>query len=100
MDEPLSHSPEKEQGRLLTIDGDPDVVEPFMFGEGMYLSEFYFLCYDMDTSTYVSEKQFSEDIYKDLNEEEDIRMDNSREEHWRDVFEEVHDNKNIHTLRW
>ena len=25
MDEPLSHSPEKEQGELLTIVGDPEV---------------------------------------------------------------------------
>ena len=33
MDEPLSRSPEKEQGDFLTIIGDPEVGEPCMFGE-------------------------------------------------------------------
>ena len=45
MYKPLSNSPEKEQGELLTIDGDPEVGEPFMFGKGIYLSVFYCLCY-------------------------------------------------------
>ena len=36
----------------------------------------------------------------DLNEEEDIRLDAIREEHWRDVAEECEDKKNIHALRW
>ena len=35
----------------------------------------------------------------DLNEEEDIILDEIREEHWRDVYEEVDDDKNIHALR-
>ena len=42
MDEPLSYSPEKEQGGLLTIVRDPEVGEICMFGKGMYFSIFYF----------------------------------------------------------
>ena len=49
-----------------------------MFGKGVYLSAFYFLCYEMDISIDMSEEHVSEEIYPDLNEEEDIRMDNSR----------------------
>ena len=45
MDEPLSNSPEKEQGELLIIYGDPEVREPCMFQRGMYFSVFYCLCY-------------------------------------------------------
>ena len=40
MYEPISHLPEKEQGKILTIIGDPEVGEPYMFGKGMY-----FLCF-------------------------------------------------------
>ena len=36
----------------------------------------------------------------DLNEEEDIILDEIREEHWRDVAEEGDDKKKIHELRW
>ena len=36
----------------------------------------------------------------DLNEKEDIRLDEIREEHWRDVAEEGDDKKKIHALRW
>ena len=36
----------------------------------------------------------------DLNEEEDIRLDAIREEHWRGVSEEGDDNNNIHALMW
>ena len=65
----------------------------------MYLYVFYCLCYEMDISTYMSEDQVPEDRYPDLNEEEDIRLDAIREEHWRYVAEEIDDNKNIHALR-
>ena len=58
------------------------------------------LCYEMDISTDMSEEQVAEERDLDLNEEEDIRMDASREEHWRDIAEEVHDKKNIYDLRW
>ena len=51
-----------------------------MFGKGMYLSVFYCLCYEMDISTDMLEGQVSEEIYPNLNEEEDIRMDYSRKE--------------------
>ena len=38
--------------------------------------------------------------YPDTNEEEDIRMRNSREEHWRDVAEDGKDKNNIYALGW
>ena len=50
-DEPLSNSPKKEQGKLLIIDGNPEIGEPCMFVRGMYLSVFYFLCYVKEIST-------------------------------------------------
>ena len=42
----------------------------------------------------------SEERYLDLNEEDDIRMEVSMEEHWRDVAEDIKDKSNIHALRW
>ena len=100
MDEPLSHSNEKEQGELLTIDGYPEVGETSMFGKGIYLSVFYCLCYEMYISTDMSEEQVSEEIDLDLNEEKDTRMDNSREENWMDVADEGDDKRKINYLRW
>ena len=41
----------------------------------------------------------SEERDPDLNEEEDIIMDEIRDEHWRDVAEEGDDNNKIHALR-
>ena len=55
MDDPLSNLPEKEQGELLIIDGNPEVREPCMFGRGIYLSVFYCLCCVKDMSTYFLE---------------------------------------------
>ena len=59
-----------------------------MFGIGMYLSLFYCLCCVTDISTYMSEYQVTEERYPDLNEEEDIRLDTIREDHWRNISEE------------
>ena len=42
---------------------------------------------DKYISTDVSEDQVVEERYPDLNEEEDIRFDEIRQEHWRDVAE-------------
>ena len=42
----------------------------------------------------------AEERYTDLNDEEDIRLDEIREEHLRDVADEDDDKKNIHALRW
>ena len=55
MDEPISHLPKKQQGELLTINGDSEVVEPCMFGKGIYFSVFYCFCYVTDISTDVLE---------------------------------------------
>ena len=66
----------------------------------MYLSVFYCLCYDTDISTDMLEDQVVEERDPDLNEEEDIRLDEIREEHWRDIAEEGGDKNKIHALRW
>ena len=71
-----------------------------MFVKGMYLYVFYCLCYDTDISTYMLEDQVTEEIDPDLNDKEDIRLDEIREENWRDVSEEGDDKKKIHDLRW
>ena len=51
MEESITLSPEIEEGVPLTINGDPPDGEPRMFVKGMYLSVFYFLCYDTDITT-------------------------------------------------
>ena len=71
-----------------------------MFVKVMYLSLFYCLCYDTNISTDMSEDQMAEERYPDLNEKEDIRFDEIREEYWRDIAEEGDDKKKIHELRW
>ena len=98
IDEPISHLPQKGKGEVLTVDGYPEVVEPCMFGKCMYLSVFYCLCYAKDRSTDMSEGQVTEERDPDLNEEEDIRMEDSSEEYWRGVSEEGGDKKKIHAL--
>ena len=55
MCEPLSRSTEKEQGELLTFVWDTEIGETFMFGNGVYLSVFNFLCCEIGISTYMSE---------------------------------------------
>ena len=41
-----------------------------------------------------------EERYPDPNEEEDIRLDEIREEHCRDVSEEDDEKNKIHAMRW
>ena len=53
----------------------------------------------MDISTYMSEDQVTEERDPDLNEEEDIRLDEIREDHWRCVAEEDANKNKIHALR-
>ena len=71
-----------------------------MFVKGVYLSIFYCLCYDTNIYTDMSEDQVAEERDPYLNEEEDIRLDEISEEHWRDITEEGDDKKKIHALRW
>ena len=66
----------------------------------MYLSVFYCLCYAKDRYKYVSEDQVTEERDTDLNEEEDVRLDAFREDHWRDVAEEGENKKKVNALRW
>ena len=42
----------------------------------------------------------SEEIYPDLNEEDNARMDEIMDEHWRNVAEEGDNKKKINSLRW
>ena len=56
-----------------------------MFERGMYFSVFYCLCYLKEISTDMLEEQVLEDRDLYLNAEEDIRTEDSREEHWGDV---------------
>ena len=98
MDEPKSNLPKKEQGELLIIDGDPEVENPCMFEIGLYFSMFYCLCYVKEISTDMLEGKVSEQRDPDLNEQEDIRMDYSREYHCRDVADDGEYKKNIHAL--
>ena len=46
------------------------------------------------------EEQVLEERDPDLNEEQDIRMEDSREDHWRDFSEDGEDNSNICSLSW
>ena len=84
----------------MTIHGDPEVGEPCVFLKGIYLSVFYFLCYNNDIATDMSEEQVAEERDQDLNEKEDIRFDKIWEDHWRDIAEENDYKKKIHALRW
>ena len=83
MYEAISHSPNKQQGEILTIIGDTEVGEPCMFVKGMYLYVFYCLCYEIYISTDMQKDQVSKEIYLYLNEEKNIRLDATREDHWR-----------------
>ena len=57
MDQVISHSPEKEQGELLTIVGDPEITEPCVFVKFMYLPMFYCLCYFREIPKILWEEQ-------------------------------------------
>ena len=85
---------------MLIIDGDTEVEEPCIFQRGVYLPVFYCSCYVMDISTDMLEEQVSEERDPDLIEEEYIRMEYSREDHWRDVADDGYDKKKIHVPRW
>ena len=52
-----------------------------MFEKGIYLSIFYRFYYEMNISKDMLEEQVSEESDTDLNEEEDIIMDEIRNEH-------------------
>ena len=71
-----------------------------MFEKVMHLSVLYCLCYVTDISIDMSEEQVAGERDKDLNEEEDIRLDGIREENWKDIAEEGDDKNKIHALRW
>ena len=71
-----------------------------MFVKVMYFSVFYCLCYATNISTDISEEQVVEERDPDLNEMEDIRFDEIREDNWRDIAEDYDDKKKIHVLRW
>ena len=59
---------------------------------------FYSLCYVEDKSTDMLKEQVSEERDMDLNEEEDIIMEDRREENWRHISEDGEDKIKIHSL--
>ena len=71
-----------------------------MFLKYVYFFVRYCFCYVNDKSTDKSEDQVAEERDPYLNEEEDIRLDAIREEHWIDVADEGDNKKNIRALRW
>ena len=81
MEESITLFPEIEEGEPLTINGDTTDGEPCMFVKGMYLSVFYCLCYDTDLNTDYLEEQMVEERYPDLDEMDDVRFDEIREDH-------------------
>ena len=47
------------------------------------------------------EEQVLEEIFPDLEKEEDIRIPDIREEHWRDVYDDnTKDRSKVHALRF
>ena len=88
MEESITLSPEIEEVEPLTINRDPPDGEPCMFVKGVYLSVFYFLCYDTNLTTDYSEEQVVKERDPDLDEVDDIMFDEIREKHWRDLAEE------------
>ena len=71
-----------------------------MFERGMYFSVFYCLCYVKEIPTDMLEVKSSYKRDPDLNEDEDIRMEVSRGEHWMDVADDGEDKSKSHALRW
>ena len=66
----------------------------------MYLSVFYCLCYDTNLTKDYQEEQVVEERDPDLDKMDDIRFDEIREDHWRDLAEEINDKKKINAMRW
>ena len=85
---------------MTTIDGDSDVEKPCKFVRGMYLAVFYCLCYIKERSTDVLKEHVLEEKDADLNDEEDIKIEYSRGNHWRDVAEDSDGKSKIHALGW
>ena len=71
-----------------------------VFKRYVFVCAFYCLYYDTVISTYIPEDRVAEERDPDLNEEEDIRLDEIREEHCRDVSEEDDEKNKIHAMRW
>ena len=71
-----------------------------MFERDVYLSVIYCLCCVKYILTDVLEEQVLEEIGPDLNEEEDIRMADSMEEHWSGVDDNGEYKSKFNSLRW
>ena len=81
MEESITLFPEIENVKLLTINGDTPGGEPCMFVNGMYLFLFNCLWYHTNLTTEYSEEQVAEERDPDLDEMDDIRFDEIREDH-------------------
>ena len=70
-----------------------------MFEMGMYLSVIYCLFYVKDISMDMLEEYVLEERDPYLKEKEDTRMEDSTEENWGDVADDVKVKINIYALR-
>ena len=84
----------------MTFDGGPVVKEGYIFERNVYFYVFYCLCFVDDISTYVLEEQLLEEKDPHLDEEDDKKMADSREDYWRYVAEDDEYKSNINSLRW
>ena len=84
----------------MTVDGGPVVKEGYIFERDVYFYVFYCLCFVDDISTYMLEEQLSEERDPHVDEEEDKKMADSREDYWRYVAEDDEYKSDINSLRW
>ena len=72
-----------------------------MFEKCMYLSIFYRLDLVEEISTDMVEEQVTEKTDRDREGDEDIRIYDDMEEHWKEVEEENNEEMSkVHALRW
>ena len=81
----ITLSPEIKEVEPLTINSNHLDGKPCMFVKVVYLSVFYFLCYDTNFTTDYSEEQVVEERDLDLDEMDDIRFDKIRDDNWRNL---------------
>ena len=93
--------PKRGQRKILIIYRDPVYEGYETFGKGMYLSIFYCLCFVDEVSIHIAEKQETEERYPDLKWEEDFRIYNDMEGHWKEVDkQDNYDRVKVNALRW
>ena len=77
----ISDLPPKGEGELLIINGYPVFEEGAIYGNGMYLSLFYCLCFVKERNMDMLEEQLRAERYTDLEINGDIRLCVNRGNH-------------------